>query len=61
MEKNEANEVHRFLILQPGRTYQAKNRFSKFTGVYIQDPIMEDIYELEVLNKSVPSRMEQTK
>ena len=61
LEKNEANEVHRFLILQPGRTYQAKNRFSKFTGVYIQDPIMEDIYELEVLNKSVPSRIEQAK
>jgi len=59
LEKNEANEVHRFLILQPGKTYQAKNRFSKFTGVYIQDPIMNDIYELEVLNKSVPSRMEQ--
>jgi len=59
MEKNEANEVHRYLILQPGKTYQAKNRFVNYTGIYLTDPIMQDIYELEVLNKSVPSRLEQ--
>lgn len=58
LEKNDANEVHRFLILQPGKTYQAKNRFSNFSGVFLADPIMQDIFDLEVLNKSMPSRME---
>lgn len=56
MEKNESNETHRYLLLQPGKTWQAKNRFSNFTGSFLADPIMQDIYDLEVLNKSVPSR-----
>lgn len=57
MEINESEE-HRYLVLKPGATYQAKNRFKNFTGRYLIDPIMQDIYDLEVLNKSVPARLE---
>lgn len=57
MEINE-NEEHRYLILKPGATYQAKNRFKNFAGRYLVDPIFQDIYDLEVLNKSVPTRLE---
>ena len=52
------NEEHRYLILKPGATYQAKNRFKNFSGRYLIDPIFQDIYDLEVLNKSVPARLE---
>ena len=59
METNaDTKERHRYLMLQPGQSYQAKNRFSNFNEIYLEDPVMQDIYELEVLNKSVPSRME---
>jgi len=57
LEINE-NEEHRYLLLKPGATYQAKNRFKNFAGRYLTDPIMQDIYDLEVLNKSVPARLE---
>ena len=53
------NEEHRYLILKPGATYQAKNRFKNFADRYLADPIMQDVYDLEVLNKSVPQRLEQ--
>ena len=55
----ETKETHRYLMLQPGRTYQAKNRFVNFKDQYLVDPIMQDIYDLEVLNKSVPVRLAQ--
>jgi hypothetical protein len=60
METNkETKEINRYLMLQPGITYQAKNRFSNFREVYLVNPVMRDIYDLEVLNKSVPTSKEQ--
>jgi hypothetical protein len=55
----DTNEVHRYLMLSPGNTYQAKHRFANFKDTYLTDPIFQDIYDLEVLNKSIPSREEQ--
>jgi hypothetical protein len=55
----ETKETHRYLMLNPGITYQAKNRFPNFKETYIIDPIFQDIFDLEVLNKSIPTRQEQ--
>ena len=58
METNaETKERHRYLMLQPGISYQAKNRFSNFNEIYLMDPVMQDVFDLEVLNKSMPSRL----
>jgi hypothetical protein len=54
---DENNEEHRYLILRPRQNIQAKNRFPNFTQSFLKDPIMADIYDLEVLNKSLPSRI----
>ena len=55
----ESKEVHRYLMLQPGNTFQAKNRFVNFKDRYLVDPLFQDIYDLEILNKSVPERLAQ--
>jgi len=46
----ETKETHRYLMLQPGITYQAKNRFVNFKDTYLTDPIFQDIFELETAN-----------
>lgn len=43
---NESGEIKRRLYLQPGKTFQAKNRFPKFHGTYIDDPTMEKLLDL---------------
>jgi len=57
MNTDENNEEHRYLVLKPKVNIQAKNRFPNWHQSYLMDPVMMDIYELEVLNKSVPSRI----
>lgn len=54
---DENNIESRYLILKPKTNIQAKNRFPNFTQSYLKDPIMQDVYDLEVLNKSVPTRI----
>lgn len=44
---SEGGEVHRRLYLTPGQTYQAKNRFKRFTGSFLDDPTMSDILKLQ--------------
>ena len=46
----ETKETHRYLMLQPGNTFQAKSRFVNFKDSYLTDPVFEDIYALEVAN-----------
>ena len=48
----ETKETHRYLILQPGNTYQAKSRFVNFKDSYLVDPIFQDIFELEKANNN---------
>ena len=48
----ETKETHRYLILQPGNTYQAKSRFVNFKDSYLVDPIFQDIFELERANNN---------
>ena len=45
---NEARQLIRFLAFQPGKTYQAKNRFSDFNEIGILEPTMQKIYNLEI-------------
>lgn len=39
----EGGEIHRRLYLEPGQTFQAKNRFRDFTDRYIDNPSMADL------------------
>jgi DNA polymerase III delta prime subunit len=48
----ETKENHRYLMLQPGRTFEAKNRFTNFKNTYLMDPIMQDLYDLQIKNKT---------
>ena len=48
----ETKETHRYLMLQPGNTFQAKSRFVNFKDSYLTDPVFEDIYALEIANNS---------
>ena len=48
----ETKETHRYLMLQPGNTFQAKSRFVNFKDSYLIDPIFQDIYELETANNN---------
>lgn len=41
---SESGEIRRRLYLQPGKTFQAKNRFRRFTANYIDEPTMQKIY-----------------
>jgi len=43
---SESGELKRRLYLQPGRTFQAKNRFPKFRGNYVDEPTMQKIMNL---------------
>lgn len=43
---DEKGLIKRRLFLNPGQTFQAKNRFRKFTGNYIDDPTMQKIMNL---------------
>jgi cytidylate kinase len=56
MEIRENKEIKRVMYFQPTKTYQAKNRFSNFNGIGIANPTMQDIFDLEVLNKSIESK-----
>jgi hypothetical protein len=51
-QNNDTKETHRYLMLNPGRTYQAKTRFVNFKEQYIVDPIFQDIYDLELANQN---------
>ena len=48
----ETKETHRYLMLQPGNTFQAKSRFVNFKDSYLIDPVFQDIYDLEVANNN---------
>lgn len=57
METNiETKTLSRIMYFQPSRTYQAKNRFSNFKGIGIKEPTMKDIFDLEILNKSIVAK-----
>jgi len=60
MEIGQNKEVKRVMYFHPTKTYQAKNRFSNFKGVGIIDPTMQDIFDLEVLNKSITQKEVQS-
>ena len=47
----ETKELHRYLFLQPGNSYDAKNRFVNFKNTYLLDPTMQDLFELQTQNK----------
>jgi len=40
-------KTHRRIYFEPSRTYQAKNRWKHWEGIYLDDPTMADIYNLE--------------
>ena len=48
----ETKETHRYLMLQPGNTFQAKSRFVNFKDSYLTDPVFGDIYDLEIANNN---------
>lgn len=43
----EGGKTMRRLYLEPGQTFQAKNRFVNFSGQYIDNPTMAQLYALE--------------
>lgn len=44
---SEGGEMQRRLFLTPGQTYQAKNRFKRWNGTFLDNPTMADILKLQ--------------
>jgi len=44
---SEGGEMQRRLFLTPGQTYQAKNRFKRWNGTFLDNPTMADILRLQ--------------
>lgn len=45
----EGGDMHRRLWLEPGQTFQAKNRFRNFDGRYLDNPSMADLVKFKLV------------